>query len=86
MIPEAYLATYVPAIPIANPMSAFLRAGASLVPSPVIATTFLSCFNPVAKRYLSSGDDLARTLSSSVIYLNLSISFTISFIFGLSFA
>jgi len=29
MIPDAYLATYVPAIPIANPISAFLRAGAS---------------------------------------------------------
>jgi hypothetical protein len=39
MIPDAYLATYVPAIPIANPISAFLRAGASFVPSPVIATT-----------------------------------------------
>lgn len=39
MIPDAYLATYVPAIPIANPMSAFFKAGASFVPSPVIATT-----------------------------------------------
>ena len=39
IIPEAYLATYVPAIPIAKPISAFLSAGASLVPSPVIATT-----------------------------------------------
>ena len=39
MIPEAYLATSVPAIPMANPISAFLRAGASFVPSPVIATT-----------------------------------------------
>jgi hypothetical protein len=62
IIPDAYLATYVPAIPIANPISAFLRAGASLVPSPVIATTFPSCFNPVAIKYLSSGDDLAKTL------------------------
>jgi hypothetical protein len=39
MIPDAYLATYVPAIPIAKPISDFLRAGASFVPSPVIATT-----------------------------------------------
>jgi hypothetical protein len=39
MIPEAYLATSVPAIPMAKPISAFLRAGASFVPSPVIATT-----------------------------------------------
>jgi hypothetical protein len=53
MMPAAYLATYVPAIPIAKPISAFLRAGASLVPSPVMATTLLSCFSPVASRYLS---------------------------------
>ena len=39
MMPEAYLATSVPAIPMANPISAFLSAGASLVPSPVMATT-----------------------------------------------
>jgi hypothetical protein len=39
IIPEAYLAIYVPVIPMAKPISAFLRAGASLVPSPVIATT-----------------------------------------------
>ena len=63
MIPDAYLATSVPAIPMANPISAFLRAGASFVPSPVIATTWSSCFNPVVMRYLSSGDDLARTQS-----------------------
>lgn len=36
---EASLATSVPVIPIAKPTSAFLRAGASLVPSPVTATT-----------------------------------------------
>jgi hypothetical protein len=35
---EAYLATSVPVIPIATPMWACLRAGASLTPSPVIAT------------------------------------------------
>lgn len=39
MMPAASLATYVPVIPIANPISAFFRAGASFVPSPVIATT-----------------------------------------------
>lgn len=39
IIPDAYFATYVPAIPIAKPISAFFRAGASFVPSPVIATT-----------------------------------------------
>ena len=35
----ASFATSVPAIPIATPMSASFRAGASLTPSPVIATT-----------------------------------------------
>jgi len=63
MIPAAYFATYVPAIPMANPISAFFRAGASFVPSPVIATTFPICFSPVAKITLSSGDDLAKTLN-----------------------
>lgn len=40
MIPDAYFAISVPVIPIANPISAFFSAGASLVPSPVIATTW----------------------------------------------
>ncbi len=70
IIPAAYFATYVPAIPIANPISAFLRAGASFVPSPVIATTLPICFNPVAKITLSSGEDLAKTLNSRIIFLN----------------
>ncbi len=70
IIPEAYLATYVPAIPIANPISAFFKAGASFVPSPVIATTFYNCFKPVAIKYLSSGDDLAKTLNYFIIFLN----------------
>lgn len=63
MIPEASLAIYVPVIPMAKPISAFLRAGASLVPSPVIATTWWSFLSPVAIKYLSVGDDLAKTLS-----------------------
>ena len=46
-------ATYVPDRPIANPTSAFFRAGASFVPSPVTATTFPLSFNPVTKQYLS---------------------------------
>lgn len=57
----ACLATSVPVIPIANPTSAFLRAGASLVPSPVTATTSPNYFNPVTSKYLSSGQDLAKT-------------------------
>ena len=51
----------MPAIPIAKPTSAFLRAGASFVPSPVTATTSPLSFNPVTKAYLSSGLDLAKT-------------------------
>lgn len=39
MMPDAYLATYVPVIPMAKPISALFKAGASFVPSPVIATT-----------------------------------------------
>jgi len=38
-ISQAFLATSVPEIPIANPTSAFANAGASFVPSPVTATT-----------------------------------------------
>lgn len=65
-----YRATYVPAIPIAKPTSAFLRAGASLVPSPVTATTYPLYFNPVTRAYLSSGLDLAKTKSLSFILSN----------------
>ena len=61
MIAAASLATYVPAIPIANPTSAFFKAGASLVPSPVTATTWLRSINPVTNAYLSSGLDRAKT-------------------------
>lgn len=57
----AYLATSVPYIPIAKPISAFFSAGASLVPSPVTATTLFLSFNPTIKAYLSSGLDLANT-------------------------
>ena len=35
---DAFLATSVPVIPIAKPISALLSAGASFVPSPVTAT------------------------------------------------
>ena len=53
---------------IANPTSAFLRAGPSLVPSPVTATTSrlgLSRLSmiPLTRVCLSDGEDLARTRS-----------------------
>lgn len=70
MISAAYLATSVPAIPIAKPTSALLNAGASLVPSPVTATTFYLSINPITKAYLSSGLDLANTHKSFHILSN----------------
>lgn len=57
-------------IPIANPTSAFLRAGASFVPSPVTATTYPRSLRPVTKAYLSSGLDLAKTLNVSLSLSN----------------
>lgn len=57
---------------MANPISAFLRAGASFVPSPVIATTFPNCFNPVAIRYLSSGEERANTLKYFATFVKFS--------------
>ena len=71
----ACLATSVPVMPMANPTSAFLRAGASFVPSPVTATTSPKFFNPVTKRYLSSGLDQASTLRC---FLNFSNSFLLA--------
>lgn len=69
MIEDAYLATSVPDIPIANPTSALYSAGASLVPSPVTATTLSMLMSPVTSAYLSSGLDLARTDSFGAILL-----------------
>ena len=61
IIAAASRATSVPAIPIANPTSAFFNAGASFVPSPVTATTWPLSIKPVTKAYLSSGLDLDNT-------------------------
>ena len=46
IIEAASLAISVPAIPIAKPTSAFFKAGASFVPSPVTATTFFASIKP----------------------------------------
>ena len=78
MIAAAYLATYVPAIPIAKPTSAFFKAGASFVPSPVTATTFPLSFSPVTKQYLSSGLERAKTNNLSMILSNYSPLATVS--------
>jgi hypothetical protein len=51
----ASFATSVPAIPIATPMSAALRAGASFTPSPVIATIAPPALSAFTIRSLCSG-------------------------------
>jgi len=61
IISAASLATYVPAIPIANPTSATFKAGASFVPSPVTATTCPFSIRPSTNAYLSCGLLLAST-------------------------
>mmetsp|Transcript_75268 Transcript_75268/g.176642 ORF Transcript_75268/g.176642 Transcript_75268/m.176642 type:complete len:219 (-) Transcript_75268:45-701(-) len=59
------LATSVPVIPIAMPMSACLRAGASLTPSPVIATISPSCFRIFTISCLCFGSVLENTAPST---------------------
>ncbi len=76
MMSEASLATSVPAMPMAKPTSAILRAGASLVPSPVTATTSrlgcsllsMMCFT---RMYLSVGVIRARTFNLGQTVSNL---------------
>ena len=78
-IAAASFATSVPVIPIATPISACFNAGASLTPSPVIATIIpLSC-HARTMRILCSGDTLAYTeifetnsLSSSSLIFSIS--------------
>ena len=53
-------ATSVPERPMATPMSALRSAGASLTPSPVIATTCPSARRASAIRSLASGDVRAK--------------------------
>ena len=55
----ASLATSVPVMPIATPMSAALSAGASLTPSPVIATIRPSAWSASTIRSLCSGETRA---------------------------
>ena len=51
----APLATSLPVIPIAQPISADFKAGESLTPSPVIATTLPFAFQALTIRTLCSG-------------------------------
>ena len=57
----ASLETSVPAFPIAIPMSAFFKAGASFTPSPVIAVMCPFFCHASTMRILCSGDTLAYT-------------------------
>ena len=68
MIAAASRATSVPLIPIAKPTSAFLKAGASFVPSPVTATTLPLSLSAVTKQYLSSGRERAKMSRLSLIF------------------
>ena len=57
----AFFATSVPVIPIATPTSAAFREGASLTPSPVMATILPEAFSAFTMRTLCSGDTWANT-------------------------
>mmetsp|Transcript_88069 Transcript_88069/g.179922 ORF Transcript_88069/g.179922 Transcript_88069/m.179922 type:complete len:259 (-) Transcript_88069:2420-3196(-) len=58
-------ATLVPTMPMATPISAFFRAGASLTPSPVTATiSFSSFWNLLTISSFWMGDVRANTISS----------------------
>ena len=59
----ASFATSVPVMPMATPMSAALRAGASFTPSPVMATICPSCLRARTMRSLWKGDTRANTLA-----------------------
>uniref|UniRef100_A0A2M4DIE3 Putative secreted protein n=1 Tax=Anopheles darlingi TaxID=43151 RepID=A0A2M4DIE3_ANODA len=66
MMSDASFATSVPAMPMANPTSAFFNAGPSFVPSPVTATTSrladtLLSMMPFTRLYLSVGEERAST-------------------------
>ena len=51
----ASLLTSVPVIPIATPISACFKAGASFTPSPVMATSSPCCCKALTMRNLCSG-------------------------------
>ena len=62
----APLATSVPARPMAQPMSAAFRAGASFTPSPVMATTLPRFCQARTMRILCSGETRAKTENRSM--------------------
>ena len=76
-IEAASLATSDPVIPIATPISACFKAGASLTPSPVMATTLPFSCHALTILILCSGETLAYTEMCSTIFLS-SSSLTLS--------
>ena len=66
IISAASLVTSVPVMPMATPMSARVSAGASLTPSPVIATMLPCPLRMLTRRTLSSGATRATTPMSSI--------------------
>ena len=66
----ASFATSVPTIPIAQPISAVFSAGASLTPSPVIATISPFACHAFTILTLCSGDTLAYTLYFLIFFVN----------------
>lgn len=73
MISDAALAMSVPDRFIEKPTSALVKAGASLVPSPVTATTSSVLYSNDTSKYLSSGVDRANTRRCFFISLNCGI-------------
>ena len=63
IISAASFATSVPVIPIAIPMFAFFKAGASLTPSPVTATISPNSWRRETIRYFWSGAIRAKIIS-----------------------
>ena len=62
---DAPFATSVPVIPIATPISAAFKLGASLTPSPVIETILPFDLKALTIITLCSGETLAKTLKFS---------------------
>ncbi len=63
---------------MATPTSAFVKAGASLVPSPVTATVNYLSLKPVTIAYLSSGLERAITRNLVISFSNSSLFLIVS--------
>ena len=68
IISEASFATSVPVIPMAQPISAAFRAGASFTPSPVMATTSPFSLYAFTILNLCAGLTLANTLYRPIFF------------------